>query len=483
MSTETQGHPETPKNIDAEEALLSGLILDFNRMANVSDLVIPGDFYDETNATIYKALKKMHGEGVPFDITLLVDQLRQSGELEKAGGVPRVAEIINFSSTSANVSFYAGLVLKESANRAMLIAGEAIRRDGWDRTVDPGPAVEQAMQELARIQAKAEAAKGRKATVKTTAQIIDDIEQEEILQECGLGDVSAADCPEGVIRTVPLPFNELNGDLGGGIRSGELVVVAARPSHGKTAFALNCFNAMLASGRRAFFACFEMTGPDLVNRLICARANVNLKRLRGRTLDPDSFRAYLETREALKLETNGLHLTGSSANFRSVMNEIRKAHAEGPLDAVFLDYLQLMEMPGRESRAEKLAKMTRELKTTAGELNLPIVLLSQVNRESGNAQRPPRMSELRESGSIEQDADIVLMIHRDSLYRDQKNIDSPDDCDWLRYVPEEATYADLADVVIEKQRNGARSQRQFLYFQKWTRFAEQGDYESSNQPF
>jgi replicative DNA helicase len=430
----------------------------------------PTDFFDDSNKEFWNLLVEMFNDGTPIDPVIVRSELTRRGKLEAVGGVKRIVDLFQKVPNVAHATYYLKRIIEMSMLRRIIELGSDALTDAYDEATDGEGLLQKTENRLMLLRAKADKGSAVK-TVETTKEVAKRIEVNEMMRSVGLDDVS----DPGATRVVSTPFGSLSLALAGGARTGELVLIAARPSHGKTALAVNWHDYIVHNGGRSLFICLEMSSDDLVTRCACNRGRVNLLRQRAGTLDRESVERFDYSLAQLKSEDGGMFRTRESS-FAKIVATIKQQHLIQRLDIVFIDYLQLMELSGNQGRSEKIGQMTRSLKLLAMNLNVPIVLLSQVNRESGNSERPPKMSELRESGSIEQDADTIIVIHRSSMYKTQ-NAEHPDDCSWLEYVAEERKYADVADVIVEKNRNGARTHLQMLYFGEWVRFAEREEYD------
>jgi replicative DNA helicase len=407
-------------SIESEQSILGGLLLDNSAIDRIPGL-LKKHFYRESHQIIFSAIESLASKNVPIDLVTVNDQLEKTGELEIAGGIGYLAEIANNTPSAANIHRYAEIVRERAQLRALLAANDVIA--GL----------------LAEVGASADekASRAQEALADACDSGGED-RRPRLVAHFAMSALQAIDARmRGEQDAIATGFADLDAALNGGLRPGNLVFVAARPGMGKTALALQIARHIAESGRTALFCSQEMGGADLALRIKSDISGIPLERLiSGKDItdgDFDRLAAAVHRLSTLTLyldEQPALTLPGIAAKARQVRRE-----AKG-LGAIFIDYLQLMSGSG-ENRNAEIERISRGLKTLAKALGVPVVALSQLNR--GVESRPnkkPLLSDLRDSGSIEQDADIVLMLYRDEIY----NADSVD--------------IGTAEVLVRKQRQG-----------------------------
>jgi replicative DNA helicase len=438
---ETAALKVPPHSIDAEQSVLGGLMLDNAAWDQVADLVAEGDFYRLAHRLVFRAVAALAEQGSPFDVVTLANWLRDRDELESAGGLAYLGELAANTPSAANIKAYATLVRERSVLRDLVrVAGEiadtAYRPEGR-ATAELLDHAERLVFEIAE----------RGARRRTGFRVMKDL-------LVGVVDrIDALYQSESAITGVSTGFADLDA-LTSGLQRSDLVIVAGRPSMGKTSFAMNLAEHALLGDRLpvAVFS-MEMSAEQLVMRLLASLGRIDQHRVRTGRLDDDDWPrltsaiGMLSDRPMFIDDTPGLNPTELRARAR----RLKREHGLG---LIVVDYLQLMSVPGpKETRATEISEITRGLKTLAKELDVPIVALSQLNRSL--EQRPnkrPVMSDLRESGAIEQDADVILFIYRDEVY----NEDSPD--------------KGTAEIIVGKQRNGPIGTVRLTFLGKYTRF-------------
>jgi len=433
-----------PHSIEAEQAVLGGLLLDTSAWDNVADVIRAHDFYRPDHRLIFDAIGGLAGNGKPCDVVTVSEHLQRSGELDNAGGLAYLGTLARDTPTAANVRAYAELVRERSLLRQLISAGTEIAASVFATDGESArDLVDKAEQKVFEI---AEAGfGGRDGAVPVRSMLpglIDKIDEWHTNPDS--------------MRGLPTGFSDFDKKTGG-LRAGDLVIIAGRPSMGKTTLAVNIAEyAAVNPGRKASVAIFSMEMPSeqLLTRMLSSIGGVNLGSIRsGRVSDEDWVRITSATSQLSEAkifvdETPGL----SPMDLRARARRVKREHG---LDLVIVDYLQLMQVPGnKENRATEIAEISRGLKALAKELAIPVIALSQLNR--GVEQREhkkPVMSDLRESGAIEQDADIILLIYREEVY--DKN----------------TTKKGIAEIDIAKHRNGEIGTFLLTFQGMYSRFA------------
>ncbi len=437
---------QPPYSQDAEIGVLGSMMLQPSNIDDVATTLRAGDFYFEANQLLYSHLQDMRNSGKSIDITLLVERLKDKDDYERVGGAAYIAEVFTRVPNAAHVHFYANIVREKSLVRNVIEATTEILREAYE--------VEQegAVKLLSEAEEKIFAI-GEKRNVTTSK---DDVKEIFLMALDRLDARMRGENPEGAVDT---GFVDLD-NLTGGLHASELVILAARPAMGKTAFAMNIAeNVVRFNDVPVLFVSLEMAAIELIERLLCSVARVDSRRLKNGSVSKDE-RTRLR-QKASDLSTIPLFIDDSPsrsvAEIASTARRIKRR--QGRLGMIVIDYLQLLE-PERASdpRQEQVAKIARRLKGLARELEVPILCLSQLNRQAEDSRdHRPRMSHLRESGAIEQDADVVMFVHREEYY--------------LRGEARDEV-AGQAQIIIEKQRSGPTGDIELTWIKEFTRFQD-----------
>ncbi len=432
-----------PNAIEAECALLGSIILDYRVCGEVVQLIeTPEEFYKPAHAAIYEVLVELYDQVQSIDMVLIKQALSDRGILEQVGGLDYLIELAESVPSAASANYYAVIVHDKAALRKLIESTGKILHDCYNSSDPVGElldSAERAIFEIAESKSTQEAA-----------------ELGELLQETY--DKLSSD--EGMHTGVETGFFELD-EMTNGLQPGDLIILAARPSMGKTALALNMAEHMAATTKQpcAVFS-LEMSRQQLAQRLLSSRSGVDSQKMRRNTLSKEDFEKLALTVGQLSEapfyidDTPGLTLLGLRAKARRLVTK----HG---IKAIFVDYLQLMSAPGSESRQQEVSNLSRGIKALARELNVPVICLSQLNRAAEQREgHRPRMSDLRESGSIEQDADVVMMLHRESYFHRGED-------EWAEQNPEKVNEAEL---IMAKQRNGPAGMVRLTFDGATTRF-------------
>ncbi len=427
-----------PHNLEAEQAVLGGVFLRNDVLHDLVDLISGTDFYSPAHRMVYESFLALFQKSSPIDMITVQDALEKQGVLNEVGGAVYLAELAGSVVSASNAKFYAEIVRDLSVRRGLINASASIIENGFDNSIDVKEllsASEQSIFEIAEARSSRSFAHGGEVLVRV-AQKLDKLRNNKDL-----------------ITGVPSGWADLD-DLTNGFQPTDLVILAARPAMGKTALALNI--ALNAAGGGSTVAVFslEMGDEQLVMRLLSMLSRVDLRDLRRGHLDDrdwDSIYAVQDTLSQLPLfidDTPGLSPTSLRANCR----RLKREHG---LDLVVVDYLQLMQSSKRtDSREQEISDISRNLKILAKELEIPVIALSQLNRKvEERTDKRPKLSDLRESGAIEQDADMILFLYRDDVYKDKHA--EPDN---------------KAEVIIGKHRNGPTGQIMLRFDKEHTAF-------------
>ncbi len=423
----------TPQNIEAEQSLLGSLLLDKDAMIRVSDVVAPEDFYIDKHRKIYEAMQDLYRRNEPIDLLSLGNRLQERGDLEAVGGRAELIGLANAVPTASHVEHYGQIVQKKATLRRLLLAASDISALGYEQAEDVETVLDQAEQRLFNVSQK---------FLKRTFTPIRDVLADAFDR------IDELHREKGKLRGISSGYVDLD-NLLGGLQKSDLIVLAARPSCGKTSLALDIAR-QAAVKHKVPVGIFslEMSKEQLVDRMICAEANVDLWKMRtGKLSDNGSNDDFPRIGHALGILSEApIYIDDSaSANIMEIRTKARRLQMEHGLGLLIIDYLQLMESrtKNNDNRVQEVTEITRGLKAIARELNIPVMALSQLTR-SVELQKPaiPRLAHLRESGSIEQDADVVMFIYRKAADKNYRLED---------LSPEEQH---LAEIHIAKHRNG-----------------------------
>ena len=430
-----------PHSIEAEQAVIGGLLLDNRAWEKIADRIHEKDFYRHDHRLIFRAIGSLESKTQPFDVVTLSESLTQNEELEEVGGLAYLGRLAKDTPSAANIVAYADIVRERSVLRQLISVGTDIADSGYrPEGRDTGELLENAEKHVFAIaEQKVRGATGLRAISQVLSKTVEQIDH---LFET-----------KGAVSGVATGFNDLDKKTTG-FQAGDLVIVAGRPAMGKTTFAMNVAEtAAISGGMPVAVFSMEMPGEQLAMRLISSLGRIDQHHIRtGELTDEDWPRI---TSSISMLSETKLFIDDTPAMSPSeIRARARRIKREHGLGLVVIDYLQLMQIAGgSENRATEISEISRSLKALAKELAIPVIALSQLNR--GLEQRPdkrPVMSDLRESGAIEQDADIILFVYRDEVY----NEDSPD--------------KGTAEIIIGKQRNGPIGKVRLTFHGKYTRF-------------
>ncbi|MGG6297499.1 replicative DNA helicase [Leptolyngbya sp. AN02str] len=427
-----------PQNIDAEEAILGGILLDPEAIGRVAELLRPEAFYITAHQEIYRAALTLMGQGQPTDLMSVASYLHDQSTLEKVGGQARIAQLVDRTVSAVNIDQYAQLVNDKYVRRRMIQVGTEVSYLAYETGTPLENILDQAEQKVFSITQS----RPNQALVPTSdilTSTFSDIESRSL----GM-----------VLPGISCGFYDLDAMTQGFQRS-DLIITAARPAMGKTSFCLNIARNISAFHKLpvAIFS-LEMSKEQLVYRLLSSEAQVESGRLRSGRISQNEWEPLGYAISALSQMPIFIDDT-PNISVTDMRSKLRRLQAEqgGALGLVLIDYLQLMEGSGSENRVQELSRVTRALKGMARELNVPVIALSQLSRGvEARTNKRPMMSDLRESGAIEQDADLIVMLYRDEYY----NPDTPD--------------RGIAEVILTKHRNGPIGTVKLLFEPQFTRF-------------
>ena len=441
---------QPPCNLEAERGVLGSILLLPIVCDDVSLILRPEDFYDDANRILFTHMRELHDAGRRIDTTLLVERLKSADQYEAIGAAAYLAEVLQSVPTAANATHYAEIVKNKSTLRSLIHSSTEILRDAYDGSHEAREMLARAEQKIFAILDNRGA--GELANIR------------DILQEAMVR-IDARMRNEHAIGGIETGFRDFD-TLTGGLHNSELIILAARPSMGKTAMALNIAeHAAFESGTATLFVSLEMSSVELADRMLCSLAEVNGQRLRNGTISNEDRRKLVE--KAAEMSRAPLFVDDTpSRTITEIAAAARRLKRKAELGLVVIDYLQLIEPDNsRDPRQEQVAKIARRLKGLARELKVPVLCLAQLNRQAEVARdNKPRLSHLRESGAIEQDADVVMFVHREEYF--------------LTEEEDRKKVAGQADLIVAKQRNGPIGDIKLTWHRDFTRFRD-----SSQRPF
>ncbi len=442
ISSPTAVDRQLPQNLEAEKAVLGSILLLPEVFDEVALLVRPRDFYDQSNRRLFEHLLAMHDDGQQIDPMLLVERLRHSGHYDMIGGAAYLAEIGQQVSTAAHAEYYSRIVADKSMLRALILAGTDILHDAYDPTSDTREMLSKAEERIFGILESR--GRGEVSPISDVLQDAMDRLDSRLEHHHAFGGLETG-------------FDDLD-QLTGGLQNSELTILAARPSMGKTALAMNIAEHVVTQLRApVLFVSLEMSALELADRLLCSVAEVNGHRLRNGTIGHEDRQKLVQA--SVEMSKAPLYIDDSpSRTMTEIGANARRLKRRDNLSLVIIDYLQLIEPDNpKDPRQEQVAKIARRLKGLARELDAPVLCLAQLNRQvEATRDNRPQLSHLRESGAIEQDADVVMFVHREEYYASNEE-------DRERVRGE-------ADLLIRKQRNGPTGDVKLAWLHEFTRF-------------
>lgn len=448
----TSGHV-MPQALDMEKAVLGALMIDKDAFIIVCDLLRPESFYDPRNKKVYEAILKLSMEESPVDVLTVTDKLEKMGKIQEVGGPGYVAELSSRVATSANLEYHANIVAEKHLSRQMINFVGEIGNKAFDDTLDVKDVMQEAESRLFELSQKS-----MKKDYSALAPIIDK----------AVKIVEAAHSNTGGITGISTGYYQLN-DMTCGWQKSDLVIIAGRPAMGKTAFALSLAKNIAVDQKipMAFFS-LEMDDVQLANRLMANTCGINSKKLMSGQLDREDWNRLDKGIGAL-IEAPLYIDDTAQLSIMELRTKARRLVREKGIQLIMIDYLQLMTASGMKynNRQEEVSIISRSLKGLAKELQIPVLALSQLNRgvdsREGAEGKRPQLSDLRESGAIEQDADMVIFIHRPEYYHILKSKDGVID------------YQGKAEVIISKHRKGGTGIILMDYVKEFTRFENPED--------
>jgi len=427
-----------PHDIEAEQSVLGALMLDPNAVATVRDILHPADFYKPQHQAIYAAALELSDRGEPIDPITLRAQMERAGTLARSGGVDYIAELSIVTPTAASVKHYADIVAQHAMRQRLIQAGGRVTELGFDESLRVDEALDSAEQLVFQI--------SDQRTTNEATHIAPVLKETWSQLETLLGG-------QKFITGVPTNFSELD-NVTQGLQPGELIILAARPSVGKTSFSLNLARNAAVLGKKAVAVfSLEMSKESLVQRLLCSEAHVDSFLLKTGQADAAAFSRIAQAMDRLTQAELWIDDT-PALSIQAMRSRARRMKAQHNVALIIVDYLQLMHGGRQESRVQEVSDISSGLKSIAKELHLPIVALSQLSRESERrTDRRPQLSDLRDSGSIEQDADIVLFLYREGMHNQEVD-------------------KSLTQLIVAKNRNGPVRDIDLVFIAEQTAFRE-----------
>lgn len=436
----SQGERIAPHSPDAEKSVLGSIMLNKEALFDVMELLRADDFYSEMHKEIYEAIGVLHKNGSPVDFLTVSEELKKRNSLEMVGGRSYVANLASTVPSTANALEYAKIIEEKAILRRLINASSEIMEEAYRGSIEPETVLDHAEQ-----------------SIFTIAQIRQRKDY-ELLKEILFGNIKRIDeisKLEGQLTGIGTGFKDLD-KLTSGLQKSDLIIVAARPSMGKTAFALNIArHAGLKNRGSVLIFSLEMSREQLGQRFLAMESRVDMNKIKTGSLERNDWNNLHEAMDLLS-ESNIYIDDTPGISVMEIRNKCRRLKAEKGLDLVVVDYLQLMSYEGRaESRQQEVTALSRYLKQLAREIECPVMVLSQLSRAPElRSDHRPMLSDLRESGSIEQDADIVMLLYRDDYYNPDS--ETPNVC----------------DVNIAKHRSGPTDEIQLTWLGKYTKFVD-----------
>ena len=428
-----------PQSIEAELSVLGAMMLKKEAVTQAIEMLHAHEFYRQAHRAVFEAMEGLVRDGEPVDIVTVTESLKKSGRLDQVGGISFLANLTNSVPSTANLAHYAKIVKEKALLRALIDASTEIAGAAYEASEDVARQLDDAEQKILAI------AGGRITGSFTPIKevVFDAVDRVSVLAR-SRGGITGLSTGLATLDSVTR-----------GLQKSDLIVVAARPAMGKTAFVLNLATHVALQGKTVAFFSLEMPREQLMHRIFCAEGQIDATRLARGELDDDEWSRLVKVADRM-LKAELYFDDTSSTTVMDIRTRARRLKSEHGLDLIAIDYLQLIQAPGRaENRTLAVAEMTRSLKVLARELEVPIIVLSQLSRATeGRSDKRPMLSDLRESGSIEQDADIVMFLYREDYYnQDTEN-------------------ANITELSIAKHRNGATDTLKLFFQKEYTRFRD-----------
>ena len=427
-----------PQNNEAEQSVLGAVFLSKEALITAMEMLRPEDFYKTAHQRIFKTMMDLYEKGEPVDLVTVTAELQDHKLLDEVGGVPYLTALAGSVPTAANVEYYAKIVEEKSLLRRLILTATKIANEGYSREDEVGEIIADAEKYILEIAQKRNT--GGFTPIRDV--LLETYERIEFLSQ-RRGDVTG----------IPTGYPDLD-KMTAGLQRSDLIILAARPSVGKTAFALNLAqNVAARAGETVAIFSLEMAASQLVQRMICAEGNLDASKMRSGSLEEDDWQKL--TMAIGTLAKAPIYIDDTpGVTVQDIRAKCRRLQAERGLGLIVIDYLQLIHGRGRgENRQQEVSEISRTLKGIARELNVPVIALSQLSRSVEQRQdKRPMMSDIRESGSIEQDADIVAFLYRDDYY------------------DKESENKNVVEIIIAKQRNGPTGTVELAFLKEYNKF-------------
>lgn len=436
-----------PQSIEAEQSVLGSIFLDPDTVVNVLEYLEAIDFYKKSHQIIFDAIVRLYNRNEAIDVVTLANELENKDQLENAGGLDYLADLAIAVPTAANVEYYSKIVEEKSILRNLIQSATDIVKKGYEEGDELSIILDSAEQNIMQVSER----RNRSGFIRISDVVATSLQNIELLAQ-----------QTGDITGIPTGYIALD-KMTAGLQKEELIILAARPAVGKTAFALNIAqNVATKSNQVVAIFSLEMGAESLVNRMLCAEGNIDASNLRTGQLTEEEWSSLIMAMGALgqsKIfidDTPGIRIAEIRAKSRRLKQE------QGEIGLIVIDYLQLIEGSTKENRQQEVSEISRQLKKLAKELKVPVIALSQLSRGVEQRQdKRPVLSDIRESGSIEQDADIVAFLYREDYYdREGSEENNSEELD-----------NNIIEVIIEKNRSGARGTVKLLFKKEFNKFS------------
>ena len=431
-----------PQNIEAEQSVLGAILIEQSAIAKISDILQPEDFYREAHKLVYRSAMTLFERGEAIDFITVIDMLRREEALERAGGISYITSLANGVPTAANIVFHAKIVQEKSLLRRLIHAATDIAAMGYAETEEVERVLDHAEQKILEV---------------ATRKIGQDFAPIKEIIFSTLDKIDEMHKAKGGITGLSTGFTNLD-NLTGGFQRSDLILIAARPSMGKTAFVLNVAQHMATRDKKsvAIFS-LEMPREQLAMRMMCAEGLIDSQHFRTGAMSNDEWKNLVDAADRLSASPMFIDDT-AGVNAVELRNKARRISKEHGLDCIIIDYLQLMDGGAHsriDNRQQQISDISRSLKALARELKVPVIALSQLSRgPESRTSRKPMLSDLRESGSLEQDADMVAFLYREDYYNP------------------ETEKKNLTELIIAKNRNGPTETVELYFHKNFTRFTD-----------
>ncbi|MEB7432851.1 replicative DNA helicase [Staphylococcus chromogenes] len=451
-------HQQMPHSNEAEQSVLGAIFLDPELIASTQEILLPESFYRTAHQHIFRAMMNLNEDGNDIDIVTVLDRLTQDGVISESGGPQYLAEITSNVPTTRNIQYYTDVVFKNAVKRKLIHTADRIANDGYNEELDIDTVLNDAERRILELSSTRES-DGFKDIRDVLGQVYDNAE--------------ALDQNSGQTPGIPTGYRDLD-QMTAGFNRNDLIILAARPSVGKTAFALNIAQKVATHEAQYTVGIFslEMGADQLATRMICSSGNVDSNRLRTGTMTEEDWNRFtvavgkLSRTKIFIDDTPGIRIT----DLRSKCRRLKQEHG---LDMIVIDYLQLIQGSGSrvsDNRQQEVSEISRMLKGIARELECPVIALSQLSRGVEQRQdKRPMMSDIRESGSIEQDADIVAFLYRDDYYNRGEGEEDDDDGG---FEPQTNDENGEIEIIIAKQRNGPTGTVKLHFMKQYNKFTD-----------